>query len=89
MMLQLGASNTLIFAMTPDQLRGRVMAVYSMMYMGMVPFGALFGGAAADRFGAPLTVATGAVAAIGGAVWFDRYLPNMRTEAYPFHNCPT
>jgi MFS family permease len=89
MMLQLGASNTLIFAMTPDQLRGRVMAVYSMMYMGMVPFGALFGGAAADRFGAPLTVATGAVAAIGGAVWFDRYLPNMRTEAYPFHNYPT
>src|SRR5207249_8457240 len=35
MMLQMSSSNTLIQAMVPDQLRGRVMAVYSMMFMGM------------------------------------------------------
>ncbi len=45
MMLQMSSSNTLIQAMSPDHLRGRVMAVYSMMFMGMAPFGAFFGGA--------------------------------------------
>ncbi|MFZ0760607.1 MAG: MFS transporter, partial [Candidatus Sulfotelmatobacter sp.] len=35
MMLQMACSNTLIQVMVPDELRGRVMAVYSMMFMGM------------------------------------------------------
>jgi MFS family permease len=81
MMLEMSSSNTLIQAMVPDQLRGRVMAVYSMMFMGMAPFGALLAGAAADHLGAPVTVAIGAVAAIGGAVWFGLHLPKIRIEA--------
>jgi MFS family permease len=81
MMFQMSSSNTLIQAMAPDELRGRVMAVYSMMFMGMAPFGTLLAGALADRLGAPVTVAMGAVAAIGGAAIFGRYLPKIRTEA--------
>ena len=46
MMLQMACSNTLIQVMVPDALRGRVMAVYSMMFMGMAPIGALLGGGA-------------------------------------------
>ncbi len=81
MMLQMSSSNTLIQAMVPDQLRGRVMALYSMMFMGMAPFGALLGGALADRIGAPLTVGMGSVACIGGAVLFGMNLPKIRVEA--------
>lgn len=81
MMLQMSSSNTLIQAMVPDQLRGRVMSVYSMMFMGMAPFGAFFGGALADRIGAPTTVSIGAIAAIGGAAIFGLRLPKMRGEA--------
>ncbi len=81
MMLQMSSSNTLIQAMVPDHLRGRVMAVYSMMFMGMAPFGALFGGALADRIGAPLTVSAGAVACVAGAAVFGRHLPKIRVEA--------
>jgi MFS family permease len=80
-MLQMACSNTLIQAMVPDALRGRVMALYSMMFMGMAPFGALLGGALADRLGAPITVATGGVASIAGAIWFGRKLPIFRGEA--------
>jgi len=80
-MLQMACSNTLIQTMVPDQLRGRVMALYSMMFMGMAPFGALFGGALADRIGAPLSVAIGGVASIVGAIWFARALPAFRIEA--------
>ena len=81
MMLQMACSNTLIQTMVPDQLRGRVMALYSMMFMGMAPFGALLGGALAHRIGAPLTVAIGGVACLIGAVWYGRALPDMRLEA--------
>jgi MFS family permease len=81
LMLQMACSNTLIQSMVPDALRGRVMAVYSMMFMGMAPFGALLGGALADRLGAPITVSTGAVASIVGAIVFARQLPAFRGEA--------
>ncbi|HXZ33124.1 MAG TPA: MFS transporter [Terriglobales bacterium] len=81
MMLQMSSSNTLIQVMVPDHLRGRVMAVYSMMFMGMAPFGAFFAGALAERLGAPITVAMGAVATIGGAALFWLRLPSFRVEA--------
>ena len=81
MMLQMACSNTLIQTMVPDNLRGRVMALYSMMFMGMAPFGALLGGALADKAGAPVTVAVGGVACVIGAIWFGRKLPEHRIEA--------
>jgi len=80
-MLQMASSNTLIQVMVPDVLRGRVMAVYSMMFMGMAPLGALLGGALSDRLGAPLTVAIGGMASVAGAWWFSLQLPKIRAEA--------
>ena len=81
MMLQMACTNTLIQSMVPDELRGRVMSVYSMMFMGMAPFGALFGGALAHRMGAPITVAIGGVACILAALSFRSHLPTLRVEA--------
>jgi MFS family permease len=81
MMLGMSSSNTLIQAMVPDHLRGRVMALYSMMFMGMAPFGAYIGGATADRIGAPMAVMLGSIACIGGAAWFGVRLPKVRVEA--------
>ncbi len=81
MMLQMASSNTLIQSMVPDALRGRVMALYSMMFMGMAPFGAFFGGALADKLGAPVTVAIGGVASLLGAIVFAKTLPSFRVEA--------
>ena len=80
-MLQMASSNTLIQVMVPDELRGRAMAVYSMMFMGMAPLGALLGGALSDRLGAPITVAMGGLAAVAGAWWFRMQLPKIRVEA--------
>ena len=80
-MLQMSSSNTLIQAMVPDQLRGRAMAMYTMMFMGMAPMGSLLSGVLADRIGAPWTVALGGAGAIIGAVFFMRRLPSLRFEA--------
>lgn len=80
MMIEMAASNTLIQAMVPDNLRGRVMAVYSMMFMGMAPIGALIAGSVAQRMGAPHTVMIGgAICIVGGAVFLLR-LPRLRQE---------
>lgn len=81
MMTETTSSNTLIQAMVPDELRGRVMAVYSMMFMGMAPFGSLFAGAIASGLGAPLTIAIGGAACMAGAGWFRLRLPAIRGEA--------
>ncbi|HEY3930061.1 MAG TPA: MFS transporter [Candidatus Koribacter sp.] len=81
MMVQMASSNTLLQSMSPDHLRGRVLALYSMMFMGMAPFGALFAGAIADRIGAPYTVLVGAIACICGGIWFARNLSSFREGA--------
>ena len=81
MMIQMGSSNTLIQSMSPDRLRGRVMSVYSMMFMGMAPFGALLAGAVADRLGASLTVACGGAISMLAAGIFWMWWPQIRVRA--------
>lgn len=81
MMVEMASSNTLVQSMVPDALRGRVMAVYSMMFMGMAPLGSLLAGTLAERIGAPRTVMIGGAACIVGAIIFSIRLPALRDEA--------
>jgi MFS family permease len=81
MMIQMASSNTLIQSMVPDRLRGRVMSVYAMTFMGMAPLGALLAGSLAHKLGAPLTVGIGGVVAIVAAGLFGLKLPALRPAA--------
>jgi MFS family permease len=78
---QMASSNTLIQTIVPDGLRGRVMSVYSMMFIGMAPFGSLLAGALAHRLGAPNTVAIGGLVCVTGAAVFGLRLRTLRFEA--------
>jgi MFS family permease len=80
-MLQVGASNTLIQSMVPDRLRGRAMSVYSMMYIGIGPFGAMVAGFAAGGFGARFTILAGAVVCLLAGTVFAFQLPAIRPIA--------
>ena len=80
LMIQMGSSNTLIQSMVPDRLRGRVMSVYSMVFMGLSPIGSLLAGGAAERFGAPYTVAAGGVICMLAALVFWTRLPGLRVR---------
>lgn len=82
MMLEMAASNTLIHAMIPNRLRGRVMSVYSMMIMGLAPIGALVAGALAAPLGAPETVAIGGGICVAGGVLFGLGLPRRSSRAH-------
>ncbi len=49
-------SNTLMQLHVPDALRGRVMSIYTLMFIGTMPFGSLFAGWLARFIGAPSTI---------------------------------
>jgi MFS family permease len=77
---QLASSNTLIQMMVPDDLRGRAMAVYSMMLIGMAPFGSLLAGVLAEHLSAPAAVTAGGGACLVGAAVFGAQLTAFRHE---------
>jgi MFS family permease len=81
MITAMAASNTLIQTLVSDKLRGRVMAVYSMMLLGMAPFGALVAGTLAHHLGAPTTVTLGGSVCILAAAVFAWRLPGLRRQA--------
>jgi len=72
MVTALAGTNTLLQTLTSDAMRGRVMSLHGMMFIGMSPFGAFLAGAGAARFGAPAVVAAGGMVCIAGAVYFLR-----------------
>lgn len=65
------ASNALIQSLVDDEMRGRVMAVFSMAFFGLTPVGSLAVGYAARQIGAQptLLVCAGAVFAMGTVAW--------------------
>ncbi len=69
-------ANTTIQLAVPDHLRGRVMSVYTTVFAGSVPAGALLMGAIASVWSVPLSLMIGALLSlgcgIGGWVWLRR-----------------
>ena len=63
-------ANTAIQTLVPDDLRGRVMAVYMLTFFGTTPFGALQAGVLAQAFGTRIAIAIdgGITVAVAAAV---------------------
>lgn len=60
MVMQNATCNTLVQTLTPDSLRGRVMGVYSLAFIGLAPLGSLFYGFFGKWLGAANALALGA-----------------------------
>ena len=58
MVLFVAVINMLLQQLVTDEMRGRVMSMFVLSFFGTVPFGTLITGAAAERYGAPRTLAT-------------------------------
>ncbi len=72
MIITTALSNTMLQTLVPDELRGRVMAFYAFVFVGMAPLGAFQAGFVAEHHGAPIAIALGGVAclvAVGIASW--------------------
>lgn len=75
--------NILLQSMVPEQLRGRVMALYTMSFIGMLPVGSLIMGALAHKAGVQVAFLLGGVMAVSMGYILKRRLPRLRTEARP------
>ena len=60
MLLFFSTSNTLLQTIVPDEMRGRVMGVWSLVFGAMIPLGSLEAGAVAHWAGTPVALAFGA-----------------------------
>lgn len=85
MMIQMASSNTVLQTIVDEDRRGRVMSLYTMAVFGITPFGSLLAGSAADRLGAPLTLAIGGCACLLNALAFARTLPALRRHVRPIY----
>ena len=59
MIVFMASSNTTLQVTVPDELRGRLMGLYAFVFVGMNPFGALFIGSVAEKWGVPAACMTG------------------------------
>ena len=78
----MAATNTTVQNRVPDELRGRVMAVYATMFMGVQPVGALLAGGVAKRIGAPSTLAIfGTICLVGSLMFAAWVMTRLRAAA--------
>jgi MFS family permease len=79
--VQMAATNTIVQSRVPDELRGRVMAVYATMFMGVQPIGSLIAGGMAKHLGAPYTLTVfGVLVLIGSLVFLFRVVMRLRPQ---------
>ena len=69
LMMIANINNALIQMKVPDELRGRVMSIYTLVFQGGFPIGSLLAGAAATQFGEPAAIGMSAVLLLGFAVF--------------------
>ena len=74
-------SNTLLQALSPDNLRGRVISLFSTMLMGMYPLGSLAVGYLAQYLGVSTAVLIGAAFCFFAGVYFNWRVPALTKDA--------
>jgi MFS family permease len=79
-MVIINLSNTMVQINVTDELRGRVMGIFTLTFFGLLPIGALINGAIADQIGAPLTVQINALILLAAAFLLFLRFPAIRSQ---------
>ena len=69
LILYVASTNMMLQLTTEDRFRGRVMSLYTFMFIGTAPIGSLLAGWIAQRWGAPWANSLSAAILLAGAVW--------------------
>jgi predicted MFS family arabinose efflux permease len=77
-MVVANSANALVQTRVPDELRGRIMSIFTLTFFGGMPLGALLVGSMAERFSEPVTllINAGVVLTISTLIWWR--LPYIR-----------
>ena len=68
MLLYFSTTNTLIQTSVSDEMRGRVMGIWALVFGGMMPVGGIESGLLSQAVGVPWTVAAGALVCAGAGL---------------------
>jgi MFS family permease len=82
MIVNMASSNTILQTVVEDNMRGRVMSLYTMAFVGMAPFGSLYAGFASTHIGPRMAVTLGGVGCIIGAGLFSIILPEFKERVH-------
>jgi MFS family permease len=85
MMVTLAATNTIIQTIVTEELRGRVMAFFTMAFLGTAPIGSLLAGVVADRIGPSKTILICGFCCLVVAGWFSSRLAELRALVRPIY----
>jgi MFS family permease len=85
MMVAMASANTLLQTVVEERLRGRVMAFYTMAFLGTLPLGSLAAGIIASRIGASATVLLSGLACLAGGLAFGLWTPRFRALVDPIY----
>ncbi len=88
MMIQIASSNTILQTIVDENKRGRIMSLFAMSFLGVMPFGSILAGSVAERIGARATLLLGAASCITGALIFAVKLPGLCQQLRPFFQEP-
>jgi MFS family permease len=84
-MTEMAATNTILQTIVEERLRGRVMAFYTMAFLGTAPIGSLLAGIVADRIGVSATIIGGGVVCVAAGLWLAARLPALREHVRPIY----
>lgn len=89
MVTQLSTGNSLLQLNVPDQMRGRIMSLFSLIIIGSVPLGSMLYGTVAHYLGPSLALTLGSLssAAVSGLILFRH--PHLRHFNFQAANLPS
>ena len=85
MVVLMASCNTVLQTLVDDDMRGRVMSLYTMAIMGMLPFGSLIAGGLAGVIGASNMLLVGGASCIAASLLFALHLPAWREMVRPIY----
>jgi MFS family permease len=85
LMLSSSSANTILQTVVTEELRGRVMAFYSVAVLGTQPFGSLLAGILGDRIGTQNTILLSAIVCLFTSVWFGIRRPALAEHIKPIY----
>ena len=86
MVILFAACNTLLQTMVRETMRGRIVSLYSMSFMGFTPIGSILLGTVTELIGLQNTLSITSALCLIVAIWYYKHLGSIKTALIDYQN---